>query len=687
MPNRLANETSPYLLQHAGNPVDWYPWGPEALARSVAEDRPIFLSIGYSACHWCHVMEHESFENAAIAAQLKAGFISIKVDREERPDLDHIYMNAVQMLTGRGGWPMSVFLTPQLKPFYGGTYFPPQARMGMPGFDQVLTAVLNAWNNQRAEVLAAADRLTQQLTAMTNMAVSKKAPTRAAFENARRELARLFDAREGGFGGAPKFPHPLELRLLLRLWWHDRQDETLDMVRLTLDKMAAGGIYDHLGGGFHRYSVDDHWLVPHFEKMLYDNALLASSYTEAYQVTGEERYAHVVRETLDYVLREMCDLDGGFRSTQDADSEGVEGKFYVWRPEEIEEVLGPDRAETFCHAYDVSAAGNFEGNNILNQPKSLAECAKMLGRDPVELSKELQESRARLLEVRNRRVPPALDDKVLVNWNGLMIGAMALAGSALNEPAYVAAAAKAADFVLTRMRQADGRLLHTYRNGQARFDAYLDDYACLADALVTLYEADFDERWIAEAVSLAQVILDRFADKASGGFYFTADNHESLVARPKDVQDSSTPSATAMAVTALLRLGKLTGRTDFLDAAHRTLNLFTDLIERHPMAAGQMLMALDFQLGPTPELVLIAEPGNASRSEVLEGLRRRFWPNKVLAARPGGHESDVLTPLFAGKAVDGPTTEPALYVCQNFACRAPVIGVEAVKAEIERVTK
>jgi uncharacterized protein YyaL (SSP411 family) len=689
MPNRLANETSPYLLQHAGDPVDWFPWGSEALRRAVHEDRPIFLSIGYSACHWCHVMEHESFEDPGIAAQLNAGFVSIKVDREERPDLDQIYMSAVQMLTGRGGWPMSVFLTPELRPFYGGTYFPPHARMGMPGFDQVLTAVLDAWKNRRAEVLTAAQRLTEQLTSMTQLASPVEAPSVAVFASAERELARLFDAREGGFGGAPKFPHAIDLRLLLRLWKRDRKPKTLDMVRLTLDKMAAGGIYDHLGGGFHRYSVDDHWLVPHFEKMLYDNALLASCYTEAFQATGEERYAQVVRETLDYVLREMRDPAGGFRSTQDADSEGVEGKFYVWTPAEIEQVLGADRAEPFCHAYDVSDAGNFEHSNILNLPKSLEQCAQSLQRQPAELAAELADSRTQLLAARIKRVPPGLDDKVLVNWNGLMIAALAQAGSALGVPIYIEAAAQAARFILDRMRRDDGRLLHAYRGGKSRFDGYLDDYACLADALVTLYEADFDERWIAEASFLADVILSHFADRARGGFFFTADDHETLVARPAEIQDSSTPSATAMAVTALLRLAKLIGRTDYLDAAHKTLRLFADLMQKHPMAAAQMLIAFDFAEGPTPELVLMGDRRNADVAHVLADMRRRFWPNKVLAVRPAEHESAVLAPLFEGKSNRQPgqgntTGEPVLYVCEGFACAAPAIGTAAVTAEIER---
>ena len=700
MPNRLADETSPYLLEHAGNPVDWHAWGPAALERAVREERPIFLSIGYSACHWCHVMEHESFENEQIAAQLNDHFVSIKVDREERPDLDQIYMAAVQMLTGRGGWPMSVFLTPQLKPFYGGTYFPPQARMGMPGFDQVLTAVADAWANRRAEVLEAADRMTAQLSTIGNLPPAAKAPSRDVFAAAERALERIFDPHNGGFGAAPKFPHPFQLRLLLRLWKASRRQATLDMVCLTLDKMSAGGIYDHLRGGFHRYSVDERWLVPHFEKMLYDNALLAPCYVEAFQVTGEQRYANTARETLDYLLAEMRSPAGPFYSTQDADSEGEEGKFYVWTPAEVEQLLGPARAKTFCYVYDVSDVGNFEGKNILNQPKTLAQCGQILKRDPAELAAELADCRASLLATRSKRIAPRLDDKVLVSWNGLAIAALAQAGIALGEPRYTDAAAKAARFILATMRREDGRLYHTYRDGRARFDAYLDDYACLADALVTLYEADFDETWIDEATKIADVILKHFTDRDRGGFFYTADDHETLVARPKDVQDSSTPSATAMAVTALARLGKLTGRTDYLEAADATLRLFTDLLREHPTAAGQMLLALDFHLGPTPELVIVGGSDTAATDRVRDDLRQRFWPAKIVALRPARHESPALAPIFAGKSPDGgisasgaaeskavSAADPTLYVCENFACAEPVKGEQATRAAFDRLAK
>ena len=493
MPNHLAGESSPYLLQHKDNPVDWYPWGPEALGRARAEQKPIFLSIGYSACHWCHVMEHESFENPRIARLVNEHFIPIKVDREERPDLDQIYMNAVQMLTGRGGWPMSMFLTPDLQPFYGGTYWPDTSRGGMPGFDQVLEAVAAAWRDRRGEMTAQAAELTQHLRAAPIPVATEGELSDRLLRQAETALERTFDPRHGGFGGAPKFPHPMDLRLLLRIWKRKPRDSVLQVVTTTLDKMAAGGIYDHLGGGFHRYSVDERWLVPHFEKMLYDNALLVGAYTEAFLASGPADYARVARETLDYLLRDMTDPAGGIYSTEDADSEGEEGKFYVWTPAEVEAVLGPAAAEIFCYVYDVSDAGNFEHSNILNLPKTIEQCAKIKQLDPDKLRADLAAWRAKLLEARGKRVRPGRDDKVLVSWNGLAIDALALAAGALDEPRYLAAAIAAADFILTRMRRPDGRLLHTWR-GEAKLDAYLDDYAALVGGLVSLYEAGFDER-------------------------------------------------------------------------------------------------------------------------------------------------------------------------------------------------
>ncbi|HVX14495.1 MAG TPA: thioredoxin domain-containing protein [Pirellulales bacterium] len=678
MSNRLAHETSPYLLQHANNPVDWHPWGDEAIELARRADKPIFLSIGYSACHWCHVMEHESFENAEIARQLNEGFVCIKVDREERPDLDQIYMTAVQAMTGRGGWPMSVFLTPALEPFYGGTYWPPTGRMGMPGFDQVLAAVVDAWKNRREQVNEQAGQLTADLVRAGRMDMPAGDLSVQPLAAAEAALDRSFDYRHGGFGGAPKFPHPMDLRLLLRRWRRVPRDELKNMVTLTLDRMASGGMYDQLGGGFHRYSVDERWLVPHFEKMLYDNALLSATYVEAFQATGQPDYARVARETFDYVLREMTAPEGGFYSTLDADSEGEEGKFYVWNPAEIEAVLGTERGGTFCRVYDVTPEGNFEGQNILNLPKTLDQCAHILGRDANDLAAELAESRAQLLEIRNGRVWPGLDDKVLVSWNGLMIDSLAYAAGVLDEPRYLQAASAAADFVLSTMRREDGRLLHSWRSGQAKFAAYLDDYACLANALVTLYEAGFEERWIDAAVALADIVLAEFEDRDAGGFFYTAADHERLIARQKDVQDGSVPSGNSMAVTMLLRLGKLCGRTDYLAAAERALRAFVGLLQKHPAAAGQMLIALDFYLGPTPEIVAMGD--SSQLQEVVEGIRKRYLPNRVLACRPGQGHSAALDGAFAGKAAN--SNEPALYVCQDFVCQQPAVGREAIAATI-----
>jgi uncharacterized protein len=698
MPNHLVDETSPYLLQHKNNPVDWYPWGAEALDRARTEQKPIFLSIGYSACHWCHVMEHESFENPRIARLVNEHFIPIKVDREERPDLDQIYMNAVQMLTGRGGWPMSMFLTPDLQPFYGGTYWPDSSRGGLPGFDQVLEAVAMAWRDRRGEMTAQAAELTEHLRATPIPVATDGDLSDRLLRQAETALERSFDPRHGGFGGAPKFPHPMDLRLLLRIWrrfspsplmGEGRGEGLLQVVTTTLDKMAAGGIYDHLGGGFHRYSVDDRWLVPHFEKMLYDNALLAAAYTEAFLATGRADYARVARETLDYLLRDMSDPAGGIYSTEDADSEGEEGKFYVWTPAEVEAVLGSAAAETFCYVYDVSDAGNFEHSNILNLPKTIEQCAKIKQLDPDKLRADLAVWRAKLLEARERRVRPGRDDKVLVSWNGLAIDALALAAGALDEPRYLAAATAAADFILTRMRRPDGRLLHTWR-GAAKLDAYLDDYAALVGGFVSLYEAGFDERYIDEAVRLADIMLAHFADSDSAGFFFTADDHEALVSRQKDWQDSATPSGNALAATALLRLGKLTGRNDYTAAAVGTLKAATGLMERFPSAAGQMLAALDFHLGPTPEIVVLGSGAAASDFDTagaLADLRHRFIPNKVVTARISptpSNASAALAPLFAGKTPQQPS--PTVFICEKFTCQAPLTGRPAAIEAWERLS-
>jgi uncharacterized protein YyaL (SSP411 family) len=708
--NRLIDETSPYLRQHAHNPVDWQPWDDAALNEARSLDRPIFLSIGYSACHWCHVMEHESFENADIAALMNQRFVNIKVDREERPDLDQIYMNAVMALTGSGGWPMSVFLTPDLRPFFGGTYWPPTEKWGRPGFCEILTAVHEAWTNRRNVVLNQAGELTDAVVQACQPTAGAATLNDDVLRNAMRSLLGAADMRHGGFGGAPKFPHPMDLRVLLRCWKRFQNQEALDVVNLTLDKMARGGIYDHLGGGFARYSTDEKWLVPHFEKMLYDNALLVPAYLEAYQATGNADYARVARETLDYVLREMTQPQGGFYSTQDADSEGVEGKFFVWTEEEVLSALAanpstpaaseqpgclsPDDAKTFAYCYDVTAQGNWEHRNILNRPKTQAQAAQLLKRDAAELEKMLSRCRERLFDVRSQRVPPGRDDKVLVSWNGLMIAAMAQAANVLNEPRYAEAARSATEFILSSMRTDDGRLWHAFKDGRARFNAYLDDYAALIDGLVELSQVPEAEglqplgfRYVAAAVELAERMLDQFWDDEHGGFFFTAADHETLIARNKDTHDNATPSGNSLAATALIKLGRLTGRQDFEDRARETLEAMSGTLARIPMAAGQALIALDFALGPTHEVVLCDGASKADSDAAWNALHARFVPNKLavriepgrvaLASSDERDRADTPRLLEGKTAISGDVTA---YVCDHGACQAPVHGFTAVAA-------
>ncbi|MFO0929362.1 MAG: thioredoxin domain-containing protein [Gemmataceae bacterium] len=681
--NRLAAESSPYLRQHAHNPVDWYPWGPEALRRARDLDRPIFLSIGYSACHWCHVMEHESFENEAIAQLLNDHFVSIKVDREERPDLDQIYMASVQMISGQGGWPMSVFLTPELRPFTGGTYFPPEDRYGRPGFRRILQTLAEAWRTRRDDIDRAADDVTDQLQKLGQLPAGPGALSDDLLRNAGQYLARAYDPVHGGFGQAPKFPHPMDLRLLLRLGRRFGDAEATNMARHTLDRMALGGIWDHLGGGFARYSTDARWLAPHFEKMLYDNALLTVAYLEAYQATGEAAYRETVEQTLEWVRREMTSPDGPFYSTLDADSEGEEGKFYVWRAEEIEAALGAD-ATLFNACYGVSPKGNWADphhpgvpKNILHRTQSFAELAARCGTTEAELRATLAAGRAKLLAVRERRVRPGLDDKTLTAWNGLMITALATAAAVVGRPEYAERAARAADFLLTRMRTPEGRLLRTCSPGHApKLNGYLEDHAYLLEGLVALYAATFEPRWIDEALRLATVMIDEFWDPVEGGFFYTGRNHEALIARGKDPHDNATPAANSVAVTALLRLVKLTGRPDLQDRAETTLKLYAELMDERPFATAQMLLALDFYLGPVQEFAIVGDPADAETRRVLSALYATFRPNKVVALRPpAGPVREDLLPLLAGRqAVDGRVTT---YVCENFACQAPLVGADA----------
>ena len=685
MANHLSTETSPYLLQHRDNPVDWYPWGPEALSRADRENRPIFLSVGYSACHWCHVMEAESFENPLISAQLNEHFVCIKVDREERPDLDQIYMNAVQMLTGRGGWPMSVFLTPRLEPFYGGTYWPPTARQGMPGFDQVIQAVADAWLNNRNQITDQARHITSHLRQAGQISQEEEPLDTELVTAAATNLESVFDFQNGGFGRAPKFPHAMDLQLLLRAWRQHGNDVWKEMVRLNLDAMARGGIYDHLGGGFARYSVDDRWLVPHFEKMLYDNALLVGAYLDGYLATGHTNDARIVRGTLDYVLSYLTDNNGGFYSSEDADSEGEEGKFYLWNPEQVKRVLGSDRGERFCHIYDVTETGNFEGQNILHLGNSVCHWSNELSMDLDHLEAELSRDRAALLEVRDRRIRPSRDEKVLTSWNGLMIDALARAAAVLNEERYQLAAQRAADFLLRVLRRPDGRLLHSWCAGNAKLNAYLDDYSHLIHGLITLFETTQETRWLEEAVRLTDLVQRHFTDEKRGGFFYTSDDHEMLIARNKEVHDASVPSSNGMMATALIRLGKLTGQCRYLEAAQRTLAMASGLMREAPRACGQLLLAADLLCGPTHEIVVVAERGSSEAKAVIRELQNQFIPNRVLVCYdPSTPPTAPLETLCRGK-----TTAPdqtTLYVCENGVCQSPRRGKREILETWKQLT-
>src|SRR5215212_2891907 len=678
MPNRLIDETSPYLLQHAHNPVDWYAWGEEALGRARAEDRPILLSIGYSACHWCHVMERESFENPDIAGLMNDLFVNIKVDREERPDLDGIYMQAVQALTGHGGWPMTVFLTPDGAPFYGGTYFPPEDRGGMPGFPRVLAGVADAYRARRGDVDRNAEQLSQML--QRKIVPSQQGPlTPGLLDRALQGVLGNIDWAEGGFGGAPKFPQPMGLELLLRGYVRTGDRQALDAVTLTLDKMAAGGIYDQLGGGFHRYAVDRIWLVPHFEKMLYDNAQLARVYLQAYQVTGNPRYRQVVEETLEYVRREMTHPEGGFYSTQDADSEGEEGKFFVWTVDEVDRLLGPEDGALFRAYFDVAPGGNFEHKSILHVAEPLERVAERLGVTPELLSAAVERGRPILHAAREERVHPGRDEKVLTAWNGMMLRAFAEAGAALERDDWVDVAVRNADFVLREIWQ-DGRLLRTWKDGRAKLNGYLEDYANEADGLVALYEATFDPRWLDAARAIADVILDRFSDAESGGFYDTASDHEQLVTRPKDVFDNATPAGNSVAADVLTRLALLTGDERYRLGAESVLTVLGIIASEHPTSFGRLLCALDFVVGHPREIAIIGPADSDETRALRRAVFGRFLPNRVVAGASGPVDGESIPLLQDRPLRDG---RPTAYVCEGYVCQAPVTSPEALAAQLD----
>jgi uncharacterized protein YyaL (SSP411 family) len=671
MPNRLAGETSPYLLQHAHNPVDWHPWGPEALARAREEDKPIFLSIGYAACHWCHVMERESFEDEATAADMNRDFVAIKVDREERPDLDQVYMGAVQAMTGQGGWPMSVFLTPDGRPFYGGTYFPPTPHHGLPAFRDVLAGAARAWREQRLEVVAAGQRLIDTLVAQNRLPTDAAEPTADLLASTVDALQARFDTLNGSWGGAPKFPQPMTLDFLLgRIAGGDDRPRT--MVRYTLDRMADGGIHDQLGGGFHRYATDPIWLVPHFEQMLYDNAQLARTYLRAWATLGIEAYREVAVGVLDYLLRELRRPDGTLAASQDADTGGVEGATFIWTAAEIREVLGDD-APLFAAIYGVRDDGNWEGRTILSRIQPAAGDDGIV--DPAREAR-LADARSRLLARRTTRPQPARDDKALAAWNGLAIGALADAARLLPGPdseRYRVAAVDAAAAILAGLRRPDGRLGRSWKDGRSTGEGVLEDYADLADGLLALYEATFDERWFVAARALADVIHERFVDPASG-FFDTADDHELLVTRPKDPQDNATPSGGSMATLVFLRLAALTGDSRYRATAERALATLTSFFGRYPTGFANWLSAAELAVGGIVELAIVGDPGDPATRALLAEATAGSRRNLVVAVSPDPASSVV--PLLADRiAVGG---RPTAYVCRGFTCRMPVTDPSAL---------
>ena len=680
MANRLERETSPYLLQHANNPVDWYPWGEEAFARARAEDKPVLLSVGYAACHWCHVMEHESFESPAIAALMNDNFVSIKVDREERPDIDTIYMPAVQTLTGNGGWPMTVFLTPDGVPFYGGTYYPPEDRGGMPGFPRVLTSIAAAYRDRHTDVLRSGEELVGHLRQSEALQPQSEAFVLADLDIAYSQLATQVDSRNGGFGQAPKFPQPMALEFLLRTYQRTKDREALRMVEFSLRQMAEGGIYDQLGGGFHRYSTDARWLVPHFEKMLYDNAQLSRVYLQAFQITGDAFYRRVVEETLDYVLREMTGPEGGFYSTQDADSEGIEGKFFVWAPAELREVLGEEDAALLGPYFDVTERGNFEGRNILHTPRSRDDVAAELGVTSERLGVAVARGRRLLFERREHRIKPALDDKVLTAWNGLMLRALSEAARVLERDDYCRAAVRNAEFLESRLL-ADGRLLRSYRAGQSKLRGYLEDYACLSNGLLSLYEATFESRWFVWAEDLVKTMIEQFADQQQEGFFETAADHEALIMRPKEFFDNATPSGNSAAAEALLRLSAFTGDAQYEGRALALLRLLREMMLRHPTGFGRLLCAADFALAQRKEVAIIGRPQTDAMNGLIRSVFRPYLPNKVVAgAAPDDIRAGELIPLLKGRIIE--SGRPVAYVCEHFTCRLPTSDASVLAQQL-----
>ncbi|MBI3327831.1 MAG: thioredoxin domain-containing protein [Nitrospinae bacterium] len=669
--NRLIHETSPYLLQHAHNPVDWHAWGEDAFAKAKAEDKPILLSIGYSACHWCHVMEHESFENEQIAEVMNKSFVSIKVDREERPDLDQIYQYAIQMFGVGGGWPLTAFLTPDKEPYYGGTYFPPDDRWGRPGFPKVLEAAARYYREHKAEIRQTTQQIKQGLQRLSSFSESPQPLHKSVIENAVRKLGNAFDSTNGGFGTQPKFPNPMNLAFFCRYWRASGKETYLNMTLLGLQKMAEGGIYDQLGGGFHRYSVDDHWLVPHFEKMLYDNAQLIRLYADAFRITKHLFYRRVMCETVGYVQQEMLHPDGGFYATQDADSEGEEGKFFVWTRDEILDALGPEAGELFSRAYGVVPQGNFEhGKSILYHPSPLEHLARESGQDAPATERVLDEGRAKLFEIRERRIKPFRDEKIIVAWNGLMISGFLDAANLLGDEAIQHDALRSIEFILTHLVK-DGRLLHSFKDGQAKLPAYLDDYACFVACLIDAFETTGEQRYLDLAEQFQRATVANFWDEVQGAFFLTGPEHETLIQRPKDPFDHAVPGGNSVATHNLLRLYYYTGEEEHVQRAGKTLRLFRDQMEDNPFSFGHMLCALDFYLETPKEIAIIGRRDAPDTQALLRVGYESYVPNKILLViDPAGGAGEAFAHLPVGEMtqLQGKATG---YVCHNFACSIP----------------
>ncbi len=678
--NHLINETSPYLLQHAHNPVDWYPWGEEAFSKARQENKPILLSIGYSACHWCHVMAHESFEDEEIARLMNDNFVNIKVDREERPDLDQIYMNAVQMMTHHGGWPMTVFLNPEGVPFYGGTYFPPEDRYNMPGFPRVLISVAEAYRDRPDDIAQTSSSLLKELRRVNKNSGQSAQFDEKLLDAAYAGIIRSYDPANGGFGGAPKFPPAMTLEFLLRTYARTANKEALGIVNHTCEQMAKGGIYDQLGGGFHRYSTDARWLVPHFEKMLYDNALLSRLYLHLFQLLHANESRIIVEGVLDYVQREMTDASGGFYSTQDADSEGHEGKFFVWSLDEINSVLGQEDARIFNAFFNVTEAGNFEGRNILNVTRSVEEIANTFQKPDSEVSEIIERSRRKLFETRESRIKPDRDEKVLTAWNGLMLASFAEAGATLGRGDYTKTARRNAEFLLSNLTH-EGLLLRTYKNGVAKLNGYLEDYAFLIEGLITLHETTGESRWLNESLTLTERMIDEFWDTEEGGFFFTGKSHESLIVRSKDYFDNATPSGNSVAANVLLRLSVITNNPRYRSLASAILQDTSESMRHYPSAFGFALSAIDFLVSPTKEIAIVTN-NQGDAGAFLREVWHTYIPNKiVVTARDGATPT---LPIFENKSALGGLT--TVFVCENYTCKQPVTSVPDLSKQLQGPT-